>query len=277
MFKKLAKKALEKNPAVNGMLRSINFRLKNVQDFSKTSEKEKEILNIVKENGYAVMPNYYDKEFCDKCIEEINLLLENKKEFVQKKSDLRIFGAEELSENIQKFAEDEFLTSLANHYNAKDTCNAFTMANRIEALSGNKGSGEGWHRDSIFRQFKSIVYLSDVNEDNGPFELIEKSHKLSSIMKDTKSGNIDFMESRFDDNTVNQIANENLDRHKIIVANAGTVLLVDSSIIHQGRPLNQGIRYALTNYFFTRDEINQRLIDHFSPLVSPDKVLKMAK
>ena len=277
MFKKLAKKALEKNPTVNGMFRSINFRLKNIQDFSKTPEKEKEILNVIKENGYVVIPNHYDKEFCNKCIEEINLLLENKKEFVQIKSDLRIFGAEELSENIRKFAEDEFLTSLANYYNAKDTCNAFTMANRIEAHSGNKGSGEGWHRDSIFRQFKSIVYLSDVNEENGPFELIEKSHKLSSIIKDTKSGNTDCMESRFDNDTVNKIANENLDRHKIIVADAGTVLLVDTSIIHQGRPIKKGVRYALTNYFFTRDEINQRLIDHFSPLVSPDKVLKMAK
>ena len=79
MFKKLAKKALEKNPTVNGMFRSINFRLKNIQDFSKTPEKEKEILNVIKENGYVVIPNHYDKEFCNKCIEEINLLLENKK------------------------------------------------------------------------------------------------------------------------------------------------------------------------------------------------------
>ncbi len=102
MFKKIAKKALSKNPTMEGMLRNINFRLKNVQNFSKTSEKEREILNIVKENGYAVIPNYYDKEFCENCIKEIDRLLETKKEFVLKKSDLRIFGAEKLSEKIRR-------------------------------------------------------------------------------------------------------------------------------------------------------------------------------
>jgi hypothetical protein len=276
MLKKIAKKVLSKNSTFDGMLRAINFRLKNVQNFSKTSEKEKEILNLIKENGYAVIPNFYNKEFCEKCIKEIDQLFQNKKEFVQKKSDLRIFGIEELSENMRKFGDDKFLLSLANHYNAKDTCNAFTMANRIEANLGNKGSGEGWHRDSIFRQFKSIVYLSDVTQENGPFELIEKSHKLSSIMKDSKSAKVEFMESRFGSDIVKKVINENSDRHKVALAKAGTLLLVDTSIIHQGRPLISGVRYALTNYFFTRDEINQRLVDHFSPLVSPKKVLNMA-
>ena len=44
MLKKIAKKVLSKNSTFDGMLRGINFRLKNVQNFSKTSEKEKEIL-----------------------------------------------------------------------------------------------------------------------------------------------------------------------------------------------------------------------------------------
>ena len=54
-------------------------------------------------------------------------------------------------------------------------------------------------------------------------------------------------------------------------------MLVDTSIIHRGIPVKNGIRYALTNYFFEKSQINSHLIEHFSPLVSPEKVLNMNK
>lgn len=276
MFKKIAKKALSKNPSLDGVLRSMNFRLQNIQDFSKTEGKEREVLEKIKENGYVVIPNFYDKEFCEKCIKDIEWMFDNKKEFLHVKSDLRIFGAEELSKNIMEFYSDEFLNSVANNYNAKATSCAFTLANRIQDTAGNLGSGEGWHRDSSFRQFKSIVYLNDVNENNGPFELIEQSHKLSNILKDSKQAKLNLMESRFDEDMINKIAEDNKDRFRIVTGKAGSLLLVDTSIIHRGRPVKEGKRYALTNYFFTRKEINQKTVDHFAPIVNPEKVLKLA-
>ena len=47
-----------------------------------------------------------------------------------------------------------------------------------EFLKNKEGasSGGGWHRDHHFELFKVMVYLSDVNEKNGPFSYIEKSH-----------------------------------------------------------------------------------------------------
>jgi len=52
---------------------------------------------------------------------------------------------------------------------------------------------------------------------------------------------------------------------------------VDTSTIHRGSPLKNGIRYALTNYYFENSQINSHLVEHFSPLVSPEKVLKMGR
>ena len=36
-----------------------------------------------------------------------------------------------------------------------------------------------------------------------------------------------------------------------ITAKAGTLILVDTSYLHRGKPLENNSRYALTNYFFS--------------------------
>jgi len=137
------------------------------------------------------------------------------------------------------------------------------------------GSGGSWHRDSIFRQFKSIVYLTDVDENNGPFEMIINSHIPKQIKKDEKSANYESMQSRFDAQEIDRLVKQHPERLKTLTGKAGTVILVDTSVIHRGIPLKQGTRYALTNYFFEKTQINSHLVEHFSPLVSPEKVLKM--
>ena len=85
------------------------------------------------------------------------------------------------------------------------------------------------------------------------------------------------MQCSFNQNIVEKILNESPDRLKTITGNAGTMVLVDTSIIHRGLPLEEGIRYALTNYFFENTQINSHLVEHFAPIVSPDKVLKMGQ
>ena len=42
--------------------------------------------------------------------------------------------------------------------------NAFTMAAKIVFNDRNKGSGGGWHRDSINPSVKAMLYLNDVDE-----------------------------------------------------------------------------------------------------------------
>ena len=277
MFRKIAKKILTKSPKAYTAVHTANFERSHKQDFSKLNEKEKQLLLEVQKNGYAVIPNFFDKEQCQKCIDDIDKMMKDNKEFVQTQEDLRIFGAEELSENIKRFFDDELLNNLAQTYNAVPTCCAFTLAGRIEATGKDEeyGSGGPWHRDSYFRQFKSLIYLNDVDENNGPFQLIHQSHKTKD--EDRKTADLEHMQSSFLQETVDKIIKDSPERLKSLTGKAGTLVLVDTSIIHRGIPLRNGVRYALTNYFFEKSQINSHLIEHFSPLVSPEKVLKMAQ
>lgn len=279
MFRKIAKKILTKSPKAYTAVHTANFERTHKQDFSKLNEKEKGLLEEIQKNGYIVLPDFFNKEFCQICMEEMDSMYENKKEFVHEDDygDSRIFGAEELSEHIKKFYDHPLLNKLANTYSAVATCCGFTLAGRIKATGNEYGSGGPWHRDSYFRQFKSLLYLTDVNENNGPFQIIRGSHKHDQIMEDSKSGNLESMQCTFPQETVDKILKDDPSRLDTLTAKAGTVVLVDTSAIHRGTPLKEGIRYALTNYFFEKTQINSHLVEHFSPIVSPEKVLKMGQ
>lgn len=205
-------------------------------------------------------------------------MMENHKEFVQKQTDLRIFGAEEFSENIKKFADHDFLNNFANYYNGSRTYNAFTLANMIEFNDKSKklGSGGGWHRDQVTRVCKAVLYLNDVDETNGAYQIIKNSHKLSSMIKDSKSAKMYPHQTRFSDQQIEFLLSKNPERLITITGKKGTLILKECSAIHRGSPLQQGKRYALTNYFFRQNQLTEKLVEHFSPIVSPEKVLKLA-
>jgi len=276
VFRKVAKKILSKNPSLYSAAHSFKFEQEHKQDFSKYSENEKELLGKVHDHGFAIIPDFFDADLCKACINDMNSMFENHPKFLQKKEDLRIFGAEELSENIKKFSNHTLLNNLANGYNAVPTVCGFTLAGKINDAPQEYGSGGPWHRDSYFRQFKSIIYLNDVDENNGPFQLITDSHIPKIKIEDKKKFKLDEMQALFNQNIVDKILNDNPDRLKTVTGKAGTLLLVDTSIIHRGMPLKSGTRYALTNYFFEKTQVNQHLVDHFSPIVSPEKVLSLA-
>jgi len=273
------KNILKKSHSLYTIYHELNFKLRNTQNFSNLPDEEKKIISEIQKNSFYVIPNFVDKELCEKCIKDIDDMLENHKEFVQKYSDLRVFGSEELSENIKKFANHDFLNKFTNHYNGSETLNGFTLANRIEYndLSKKLGSGGGWHRDSIYRQCKAILYLNDVNERNGAYQIIQNSHKLTSMLKDNKKTNSYFEYVRFSDEQVSDILKKDPKRLQTVTGKAGTLILKDCSAIHRGSPLKEGKRYALTNYFFRRKELTPQLVEHFSPIVAPEKLLKIVK
>ena len=139
------------------------------------------------------------------------------------------------------------------------------------------GSGGTWHRDSYNRQFKSLIYLNDVTEENGPFQIIADSHKSEQIRIDKKIASLEEMQSSFPHKTIQKIIDDDPSRLRTLIGKAGTMILVDTSAIHRGTPLQSGNRYALTNYFFEKTQINSHLVEHFSPMVSPKKVLQMGQ
>lgn len=162
-------------------------------------------------------------------------------------SDTRIFGAEKL------FMPDYF-NSLARryaHYGEKylgrRIHSFFVLAARMDYVEANIGSGGGWHRDSAFNhQFKVIVYLSDVDESNGPFQYIKQTHSpnLLYVFSPTLG------ESRLDDSVIDREFNPA--DIVTVTGRAGDAIFVDTKGVHRGRPIEAGSRYAITFYFFDR-------------------------
>jgi len=213
------------------------------------------IVQTVSENGFAVVPNFYSEEECRLLRDEIDSLIvkrekENKLWVDSNDADKRCFAAEDDNEVIARYCYNKFLNAVAdNYFGAKMTCSN-TMAGRIIHSEGNIGSGQGWHRDGNQMQFKALIYLSDVELKDGPFQIIRVSHKLRNILKHINLMGYNGVTTRFTLQQIKKVINYKPDEHKVLTGKAGTVVFFDSSAIHTGSPLTEGgERYALTNYY----------------------------
>lgn len=209
-----------------------------------------EIIEQIRADGFAVIPNFYSPQLSQVIREEIDAMMTKHPEHVQAHSDLRIFGAENLSSHVAKFKTEKLGIDLANAYWREKASAAFTLAAKMAWTPNNKGSGEGWHRDSFFCQFKLILYLNDVDVDGGPFQYIRHSHKLPFIIEDTITGKLGYMNTRATDSQLNRIITKNSDRLVTFTAPRGTLIIADTSGLHRGMPIRKGCRYALTNYYY---------------------------
>lgn len=210
-------------------------------------------LDTLREQGYCIVSDFLDAQMCKKLRDEIDNGLE--KYTVQTQilfkegmgGDRRLFRFENISETAKNFATQPDIRNLASTYmrNAQ-TCH-FVLAGKL-AFNPERvtNSGGGWHQDSTRRQFKSIVYLSDVEEQNGPFQIIEGDRQAYKSLK--RRGFL--KKSRFPQEEVQALLSKGQHRIRSVVAPAGTLILVDTSYIHTGKQIEQGERYSPTSYFF---------------------------
>jgi hypothetical protein len=250
-FHKLAKSAKIE-------LNNLRLELTNSLSFISTEEENK-VVNEIREKGYAVLEGVFSKEWCEDAIKEIDRLIFQYNDQIWKdeaESDHRIFGADRVSSLMKNYYNDSKLISLLQTYEGCKVKDGFTLAAKLEAVPGNKGSGGGWHRDHAnVKQSKSIVYLTDVELKNGPFQYIEGSHTTKNVYRDSFKYNYDQFQNRFTEKEVQRLIDEEPLRLKTFEAKAGTVILTDTRGIHRGKPIQSGMRYALTNYLWMHSNI----------------------
>ena len=227
----------------------------------------KDIVKQIKKNSFVVIPNFYTDEECAELRKEVDKLIlkredENNLWTDESKSDNRCFAAEDNSELIKKFFENTFLLDVASSYFGGKIVCSNTLASKINYTEGNIGSGQGWHRDGNNFQFKAMIYLSDVEIKDGPFQILKGSHKFSNVLKDTITMGTDGITTRFTNEQVSKVINKNESNYTVLTAKAGTLVFVDVSSIHTGLPLSKdGQRYALFNYFYpSYDDIKKRIM-----------------
>lgn len=87
---------------------------------------------------------------------------------------------------------------------------------------------------------KVILYLTDVNKENGPFQIFPNTKK-----QDIRDN---FSNTRIGENYPKYIS-ENIHNKIDILGTAGTVIIANTANIHRGTPIKNGFRYSLTNYY----------------------------
>lgn len=275
LLRKVAKELATKMPRLAALIHYTYFELSHLGIFSPHQKGDRKILQDIADKGYVVIPNYMSLDSCNDCIKDIEWMFSHKQEFVARFSDDRIFGAEIFSDNIMRFAADQYLIDLSEHFMCTDTVNGFTLANKVEAREGSKGSGEGWHKDMSFRQFKVILYLNEVTENNGPFQIIERSHLLSQYLADIRKVKLNFGRLIFTEQEIKKITQDNPQKIRTITGQPGTLVIANTACIHRGCPPREGVRYALTNYFMERHQIGDPNLFEAYKTVSPEKIIKV--
>ena len=250
------------------ILRRLNFFIKNLfkeKIYKKTNHVEK-YSNLIMNKGVVIIENFLDKKSCESIINVIEAFYIKNKELTWSdkfNSEYRLHGAEKIDEEINNFFSNNLLINIGSFCAKTSLLNLMTMANKVKYNQNNLGSGGGWHRDDYNFQFKAILYLNDVTSDNGPFQFIKNSNKLFNIIKDTVTASLDIKSTRIDNDKITLFDCERL---KTITGKAGTLILADTSLIHRGKPLINGKRYALTNYYYPKYKIDS-MKNHFLPKI----------
>lgn len=196
--------------------------------------------STLKEKTAIVIEDALPKEICLEMIRRIDKVVDNPTHprvwRDSARSDVRILGFEqEVSDLIHYFDVDRRLKAV-EAYTGRKAKSWFLMANRVIPKENNLGSGGGMHRDSPFsNQVKCIWYLNDVTEDNGPFQYIPDTHSNQLTSRDIYP----LGQTRF----------QNV-REKVVEVHAkgGSLLVCDTKCIHGGKPIKNGVRYAITLY-----------------------------
>lgn len=114
------------------------------------------------------------------------------------------------------------------------------MMNRTWFEPGSLGSGAGWHRDSGFRsQHKTFCYLSNVNQENGPFTISDHSNYYLSLLDNPRV--------RLKEDFQIKIKSKDV-IYKEVTGGQGYSFSCCSNFIHRGMPVKSGERYMITVY-----------------------------
>ncbi len=235
-------------------------------DAAKQESIDSDVLNSIKSRGFVVIENFYTDEKCWKIKNEIDTLLQKYDHRLwrdDKGADKRLFGANNKSTLIDEFFKDDFINQIRKTYYQRNGTKGFAMASKIDAIAANKGSGGGWHRDSIYAtQLKAIIYICDVEHYNGPFQYVSGTHTSSSKLAAIRNVGLGAQQNRLTPELVTRVIDSGHFELHTLTAKKGTLIIADTSGIHRGQPLSEGSRYALTNYWFP-----QKIPVHIAKLV----------
>ena len=242
------------------------------KDKNKPNNLDRNAFNLFNKGYYEFSVNIDDKNFDNIATNSI------KKYFPHSKGDRRLFSIEEENEEIKIF----FLKILDDH---KENIKSVSTIKRLYLHSIMAGhlkndeikasSGGDWHIDQHFELFKIIIYLSDVDEANGPFSYIEGSH--SKFIQFFTLFFFKFFSknpTRFTNKLMKIIKKTFNLKQKIFTGKKGSCIIFNSAGIHRGLEIENGERISLTAYIFPFREDNKIIDERNKHMNIPSELLK---
>lgn len=208
----------------------------------------------LRRDGCVLIPNFLPKDICTQLIAKGCDTISNQTDHVSMESngsDSRIYGVDRLIPDYRLETATKILDDCARKFYRTSKIEYFQMLGNITYTENNLGSGGGWHRDSPYsHQFKFILYLNDVDLENGPFEYIKGTHLSKEVINYSRRAGRPLTQYRFSDLEVEAILNGSDYEVKTLTGNAGSLLVADVKGLHRGKPLQRGARWATTRYYF---------------------------
>ena len=217
------------------------------------------VRNDLETVGWTLLSaNGLPQDQCDMIKREIDALAEAPDtEINYGDSEHRVWKANEKSDALEEFRKfsDKVVSSVEKE--EKAAFNILAIRNRTlpgedaELIQGR------WHLDSFRRQLKIFVFLTNVTEESGPFEMIPGSQRTSFKIRHALKGDFLTPQDILNGSRKYQHLKETLIKRivasgherKAFTVKAGTIAMVDTSCVHRARPCLKGERYALTSYY----------------------------
>jgi hypothetical protein len=229
------------------------------------------IYNALHKEGFYILENYLNASECYEAKEQLHRVFRTRKDLIQKKEDMRLFGVEYSVEAASWLKNDILMSELAEIVNGEPSNSFFVLGGYLKA--GNNGSsGGGWHRDAFVSQLKGMVYLDEVTEENGPFEYVPGSQAFDAVFKLSGRKDFHFLKDRFSDEEMDSILKNMKLTTKKITGQMGTLVIFNSTGLHRGSPIQDGERNTLTSYIFPSRLSGSLLEKQFQPLLGRKNV-----
>tara|TARA_R110002096_G_scaffold94635_6_gene212922 strand:- start:19465 stop:20253 length:789 start_codon:yes stop_codon:yes gene_type:complete len=170
----------------------------------------------------------------------------------------RLMHADTLSSAANKlFFNNEFINSLAKKIVSEKVISYQRMI-EYRTGPGLVSGADNWHFDDWKHRFKAFLYLTDVDELSCPFVCIKGTHKyVSEEWRLRKEFEYDFYGKNgsygyFQQHEIDNLSKRYKWKPQVFTAKAGTLIMVDTRILHKGTPSKGKERFLLANYFDVR-------------------------
>ena len=222
------------------------------------TNQEEACLADLRRDGFVVVKDYWPREKALKMRDRLEAYLtEGKSKNFENGAYLRfwdnkgydqgvrrIYHVERLMEELNGFRNDPFVMRVAaGYYGIHMYSGVLTFQHNTRSNTDTRY----YHIDQFGKQFKSFLYLDDVDEGNGPHTYLRGTHRSHFIrLKKQLLGNAEGSPTSFFESDLQSV----LDQEVKICGAAGTLILADVRGLHRGAPQINRSRSILINYMY---------------------------